>query len=449
MSVRSAQSAMVLGCLALAQTAFGQPLRLAILGDSLSAEYDSITRIAGVDDPTEYAAVTVAGWESMSWVEVVGRLRPAEVSLGRYDKNLLGWGLLRFSGYEYNFAVPGFEASNFEQIVNSSLFSDPQFMDYRRQIADMLRGQADGAVVWLGANEFRANYGFLYDGNDPTPLIERLRSDLGKVLDFVKGQKPGIKLVVVNLPDLGATPNKQAAHPDPIKRARVTTATLRANQAISELAAARGIAVADAFEDTHRLVAGETVWLGAVDLYPGRQEDNNPRYQFTRDGLHPNTCLQAIIARRILDTFNQAYRTTIPRLTDREILGLVGIDPLQPYRDWVVSNTLAAGEPGDDPDQDGWPNLAEYAFNLNPRAKDPATVTVVSSTPPIVLRYQPNLDRLRLVDIKAEWSIELRTWDPVPESQKSAAADGTVTISLPVNEKARFVRLRVSVRTTP
>ena len=119
----------------------------------------------------------------------------------------------------------------FEQIVNRSILSDPQFLPYKQQIADVLRGPADAAMVWLGSNEFRANYGSLYGGTDPTPLINRLADDLGEVLDFVQGQKAGIKLAVVNLPDLGATPDKQAAHPDPVKRANVTAATVFANQA--------------------------------------------------------------------------------------------------------------------------------------------------------------------------------------------------------------------------
>lgn len=253
-----------------------QPVRLAILGDSLSAEYDSITGVPGVDDPTEYAAVTVSGWESMSWVEVLGRLRSSAVDLGAYRGTLPGWsdlahpGDLRFTGYEYNFAVPGIEASQFEQIVNSSILSDPQYLAYKTRIAGVLRDVADAAVVWLGGNEFRANYGFLYDGNDPVPLINTLSNDLAAVLDFVLAQKPGIKLVVVNLPDLGASPDKQASHPDPVKRARVTAATIQANQAISNLAVARGIAVADVFTETYKLVLGETVWVGPVDVYRGR-----------------------------------------------------------------------------------------------------------------------------------------------------------------------------------
>ncbi|HSH16151.1 MAG TPA: hypothetical protein VLD18_08975, partial [Verrucomicrobiae bacterium] len=76
-----------------------QPLRLVVIGDSMSAEYDSISGFSGVDDPTEYATITVSGWESMSWVEVLGRLRADTVDLGGYESDLLGWGALRFSGY--------------------------------------------------------------------------------------------------------------------------------------------------------------------------------------------------------------------------------------------------------------------------------------------------------------------------------------------------------------
>lgn len=447
-SARAGRLAILIACGLLTMSVSGQPLRLAILGDSLSAEYDSITGIAGVDDPTEYAAVTVPGWESMSWVEVVGRLRSGAVSLGRHESDLLAWGLLRFSGYEFNFAIPGFEASHFEQIVNSSLFSDPQYLPYRRQLEDVLEDQADAAVVWLGSNEFRANYGSLYDGNDPTPLIEGLRSNLGEVLDFVRARHSGIKLVVVNLPDLGASPDKQAAHPDPLKRARVTAATIRANQMIADLAAARGIGVADVFAETRPLVAGETVWIGPVDMYPGRQADNHPRYQFTRDGLHPNTCLQAMIARRILGSLNQAYATAVPRITDREILDLVGLDPMQPYWDWAAVHALSARNPGDDPDGDGWANLVEFAFELNPLGNDAPPLGIRPSSPPIEVRYRPSPDRLRLVEVQPEWSLDLGLWQPVPESQRTTASDGTVTVSLPATPVARFVRLRVSVRAT-
>ncbi|MBP8258487.1 MAG: hypothetical protein KA118_02340 [Verrucomicrobia bacterium] len=425
------------------------PLRLAIIGDSLSAEYDSLTGIAGVDDPTVYAAITVSGWESMSWVEVLGRLRPAQVDLGGYGTDLLQWGLLRFSGYENNFAVPGFEASHFEQIVNSTIFSHPQYLAYKQQIADGLRNRTDGLVVWLGANEFRANYRSLCEGNDPVPLIDALRHDLEQVLDFVREQEPGLRVVVVNLPDLGAAPDKQADIPDPLKRARATAATLLANQAIAALAADRGIPVADAFSETHQLAAGETAWIGPVDLFPGSHPDNHPRFQFTRDGLHPNTCLQAIIARKILDAFRLDYAFEAAPITDGEILGLIGIDPMQPYRDWASANALAAGDPGDDPDADRIPNLAEFVFGLDPRSPSPPPLAIDSSTTPVSARYRPDPDRLRLVEVQPEWSANLQSWAPVPEQYLAADAAGQAVVSFPVDTPQHFLRLRILHRAVP
>lgn len=430
----------------LAQTLSAQPLRLAVLGDSLSAEYDPITGITGVDDPTEYAAITVSGWESMSWVEVVGRLRTSAVSLGGFGNDFLEWGVFRFAGYEYNFAVPGFETSQFEQIVNSSIFSDPQFLPYKLQIADVLHNHADAAVVWLGGNDFRANYGSLYEGNSPTSLITSLSNNLAKVLDFVRAQKPGIKLVVVNLPDLGATPSKQAAHPDPVKRANVTAATILANQAITNLAVARGIPVADVFSLTYNLIAGETAWIGPVNFYPGSDPDNNPRYEFTRDGLHPNACLQAIIAGRILDTFNQAYATGIPRITDGEILNLIGINPMQPYLDWVSTNAPASGGIGDDPDSDGLVNLAEFVFDSDPMLPSVHPLAIDASNSPFEIRYHPDPDRLRLVKVIPEWSTNLDSWEPVPEPNLATASNGQVTVTLPGGEVSRYVRLQISIR---
>ncbi len=424
----------------------GQALKLAVLGDSLSAEYDSITGFAGVDDPTEYAAITVPGWESMSWVEVLGRLRPGTVDLGRYGTSLLEWGVFRFSGYEYNFAIPGFEASQFEQIVNSSLFSDPQFLPYRQQIADVLQHNAQVAVVWLGANEFRANFGFLYDGNDPSSLIQSLTNNLAQVLDFVLNQNPALKLVVVNLPDLSATPDKQTAHPDPLKRANVTAATILANQAITNLANVRGLPVADVFSETEKIVTGQTVWVGPVNLYAGSDPDNNPRYEFTRDGLHPNTCLQSIIARRIVETFNQAYGAAIPTITDAEILNLTGLDPLQPYLDWAATNALANTDLAQDPDSDRLANIAEFTFDLDPNQPSPPPLTIEASATAATARYHPEPDRLRLVEVRPEWSTNLDAWAAVPDEQLSTNLDGTMAIALPFAEPSRFIRLQISIQ---
>ena len=75
------------------------------------------------------------------------------------------------------------------------------------------------------------------------------------------------------------------------------------------------------------------------------------------------------------------------------------------------------------------------------------TSNLYSSRHPL-FRYRPNPDRLRWVEVQPEWSLDLRFWQPVPENQLNTASDGAVTISLPEDAVARFVRLRVSIRPT-
>lgn len=422
------------------------PLRTVVIGDSLSAEYDSLTGVSGVDDPTEYAAITANGWESRCWVEVLGALRAGELDFGAYRTTLPGWNDLRFTGYQYNFAIPGFTAAQYEDIVNCSILSNPQYLPYRLTLEGILKNEADVVVVWIGANEFRANYGSLYDGTDPTPLVSHLRHDIGEILDFVIAQKSGLKLVVANLPDLGASPAKQTAHPDPTKRPRVTAATESANQAIRELAAARNLPVADVFSATRRLIEGQTNWLGAVSLHPGSHPDNNPRYEFTRDGLHPNTALQIEIAGTILAAVNERYATAIPSIRDFEALALLGINPQQPYLDWAADRGVAPGGMGEDPDGDGLVNLAEYAFNMNPTAKDRLPVTLDTQASPPQARYAPVTERLPLVNLVPQWSADLKTWSNVPASNLSTNAHGETTLRFPSSETGWFLRLQIGLK---
>lgn len=421
-----------LGCLLLfgllaAQVACAAALRVAVIGDSLSAEYDALPNIPGVDDPTAYAAVTIPGWESRCWVEILGLLRTNAVDLGGWRSNLPGWNDLRFTGYKHNFAIPGFEASQYEKIVNSSLFSHPQYLPFRRTLDDILSHEAEGCVVWIGANEFRANYGFLYDGGDSTSLVQNLRHDLGEILDFVRAQSTALRVVVVNLPDLGATPTKQESHPDPVKRERVSQATKLANQAINELATARGLPVADAFAATGRLLGGQPIWIGPVDIHFASDADNDPRYAFTRDGLHPNTALQIEIARIIIAAFNAHHGTGIPPISDGEALGLLGLNPQQPYHDWVADHALVTNDIEDDLDQDGLVNLIEFVFGLDPNIPSASPVTVAASPTGIQASYRPDPSGLRLASVTPQWSNDLANWIDVSSGDLTTHADGRTT----------------------
>jgi len=424
----------------LAASSVAQAARVVVIGDSLSAEYDAILDYPGTENPTRYAAVTVPGWESLCWVEVLARLRPTEFDFGANRPSLPGWLDLRFSGYEYNFAIPGFQAAHFEDIVNSSFFSNPQYLTYRATLADTLKRVAERVVVWLGANEFRANYGHLYEGLDPGPLVAQVRHDVEEVLAFVQRQNAQARVVLVNLPDLGASPDKQAAHPDPAKRVRVTEATRLANRELAALAAARGVRLADVFAQTERLLAGEPTWLGPILIRPGADPDNDPRYHFTRDGLHPNTPLQILIGRTILEAFDEPGVSLSP-ITNAEALALLGLDPLEPWGAWIATYPLVDTRLEGDPDQDRWVNLVEYVFGLDPSRPDPSPVGLTRGNGRIEVGLRPDPARLRLVTVAAEHSADLVLWQDLPPGQVSVGQGGAHTAWVPLEGAQGYMRL--------
>lgn len=422
------------------------------IGDSLTAEYDTIPNIPGFPtEATAYAEVTVPGWVSMSWVEIVARLRPDDFDFGKYKKLSDPWSPPRLSGYEFNWGIPGIEAGQYEDFVTSSITSNPAYFVARQPLEDQLKHRADRVVIWLGGNEFRANYGPLYDGGSSDTLIDGLIDDLGKIIDFTKKKSPHAQIVILTVPDLGATPSKKDAHPDPLKRALVTAATEAANAEIVKLAAKKRVVVGNAYAQTARLVKDLPTYFGAVQLINDEDADNDPHYAFTRDGLHPNTPLQIRIARTIISAFNAGYSAGIPQITDAEALAFLHINPNEPYDDWMAGYTVAKRGFLKDPDLDGLTNLVEYAFGLNPSVPDadqlPATLggPVPGLTGNVSVTYKPDPERVLHIRVRAQYSTDLLSWKPVPNDHVIANPDGSFTAVVPPTGGTIHVRLKVAI----
>lgn len=445
MAIRVSIATAVLLLLACSVPSVAAP-RLAIIGDSLSAEYEMIPDFPGTENPTEYARVSINGWESMSWVEVLGRMRPDSFDFGSFRSDLLGWFDLRFSGYEFNFAIPGFRAAQYEDIVNSSIVSNPQYLPFRLVLQNVLKNKADRVLIWLGANEFRSNFGALARGADPARLIANLIGDLEEVVEFVQAQNPGLQLAIATIPDLSAAPDKRGAHPDAAERARVTSAIRIANDAIAALARDQSIAVADLFSQSQQLLAGIPTFFGPVKIIDAIHPDNHPRFHFTRDGLHPNTPSQIEIARVIIDTFNAYYGAEIPQITDAEALKFLGLDPLQPYLDWMAQYRTSANRMGDDPDADGMPNIVELAFGTNPVLPSLSPIEREVASGHLKISFRPNADSSRLLEVVLESSADLTGWETIPFDSLTVLPDGTRSLNLPTTSPAEFVRMNVRVR---
>ena len=424
------------------------------IGDSLTAEYDAIPRMAGFPvEATAYADVTQRGWVSMSWVEVAARLSRAHYNFGSVRTLSAPWNIPRLSGYEYNWGIPGILASQYEDFVTSSATQNFLYFVLRQPLQTQLRSTADRVVIWLGANEFRSNYGRIYDGGSAAALIDGLVGDLGRIVDAVQKLNPRVQIVIANVPDIGASPSKKAAHPEAGKRARVTAATVAANSRIADLAKKKNVGLANVYALTEALVRNVPLYIGAVPLVNDEHPDNHPRYAFTRDGLHPNTCLQIFNARTISAAFNRKYRAGIPGITDSQALTLLGINPNQPFYDWLEEYGIAGRSFVADSDNDRMSQLVEYAFGLDPTVSDAESIDVTIGGPVrgIVGRKSvvvtPDPARVRHVRVTVQYSVNGRTWLNLPVRNVIRRAGGAFTGVIPPT--ATPAQLRLVVVTYP
>jgi lysophospholipase L1-like esterase len=422
-----------------------------VIGDSLSAEYDPIVSVPGISNSgTAYADITVTGWESKSWVEILGEIRTNHFRFGTRKAWPNLWqefvGDVKMSGYEYNYAIPGVTAGDYAGLLSVSL-TNLYWLPWQTALNNDL-GDAQRAVIFLGGNEFRGNFGGIYDGTANTNgIVTTLMTNLVQVYNFVKSANASLQICLVNVPDLAATPNKQAAHPDPVKRQRVTAATLAVNQRIASFASTNNLALADVFTHTTNLVNGTPHYFGAVNILYATNADNNPRYEFTRDGLHPNNSGQLEIARSIIAAFNTRYAAGISNLTDAEALAYLGIGNDTPFYEWAQSFGVTQTNFLQDPDRDGANNLLEYALGGNPAVSDAGTrpVTAQHSGTNLLFSWWPDPARMRHVTAYAQQSAHLTQWTAAPTNLVATATNGWKTLTVPLGGTNRYFRLRVDV----
>ena len=149
---------------------------------------------------------------------------------------------------------------------------------------------------------------------------------------------------------------------------------------------------------------------------------------------------QALIANEIIVALNAATGRSIPLFSDREILGLLpGIDPDQPYLDWIAAAGLPGAGMDEDSDRDGFPNLAEFLLGTEPDAASHPLVGVFA--PGSWLAWRPDPIAERFARLSAEESTELLDWSPVPAARTAVEPDGTVSVT-PAPGRRAFVRLQ-------
>ena len=342
------------------------PLRVLTIGDSMTEEYAFELPFSAPDSNPTNANID-------NWPEILTNHRAAWLTLGSYRSALLSWLDLRDGGYEYNYGVPGFTTNDWVGVCQSTAFdllsSDPIIALHYPTKINLINNLAevDAVIIFLGGNDLKSTYTAIYSALQPPSLLTQSVTNLATIHDFVRSRAPSLPIILATAPDVGATPDVAGKYTDPTLRLQARTRIAAMNASLIAMAASRGATVARIDSLTDRIFDEVPFQLnGTTFIYPPSPE-NTPRPMFCKDGFHPATMAQTLIADILVDALNRATVGTIPRFANREILGpVLGLNPDQPYLDW-------AAEVGDflaNPDGDGLSNLAEYMLGTSPTHAD-------------------------------------------------------------------------------
>ncbi|WP_193211630.1 SGNH/GDSL hydrolase family protein [Luteolibacter marinus] len=422
------------------------PLRVLAIGDSMTEEYAFELTFSAPASDTDNA-------NTRSWPELFRIFRPTEVSLGPYESTAPAYGDLRIAGHEWNFGIPGMTTDNWFNLINTDDPFDPPsgeplgyaYYETRSALIDQL-SVAEAVVILLGANDLKQDYNDLFNDTEADNFFNRILNRLAAVRTFVRTYRPNVPIVLCTVPDVGATPQISGIYNDPAKQATTRAKIAAFNEDLVAWAAGLAVPPTVARIDhlTDRLFDENPFHLNGTIFTVDGSNQNPPDHVFCRDDFHVSTVGQALIANEIIGALETATGRELTPFSDREILqNLLGLDPDQPYLDWIAAAGLAGSGMDEDPDHDGLPNLVEQLLGTSPG--DFSEPFAGSFAPGSSLSWQPDPTALRYATLTAEESGNLMDWLPVPAARTNVAPDGTVSVT-PATAERGFVRLNAVPR---
>lgn len=186
-------------------------------------------------------------------------------------------------------------------------------------------GDADVAAIWIGGNDFLDSAVLiatgLLAGPALTSYLQGIVNRIATAMDTILAENPA-RLIVVGLPPVEKSPQAQQLA-DEAGIARLAAAVEEGNALLRDAVGARGQAYVDGAALIRDVLSGGDLTLGGVAIDPANG-GGDPHF-FFRDGIHPSTTGQGVIAAVAVAALNVAAGESLAPLTDLEILTFAGI----------------------------------------------------------------------------------------------------------------------------
>jgi len=293
------------------------PVRFGAAGDSLTDEYH-LWRDPFYNSPT-----------ALNWVEQMALYRATEVDFGTWGPwdPVVFPGGPRYTGYEYNYARAG--------ATSTTLLGEGQHTGLASQPVEIV-------YLGIGTNDFVPltdpllgtvdNYTAIYNGGDPSSVINQLVANFTTALDTIAGPADnpnGVRMIVGNVGDWGALPQTEVyGFTNPVLRQNVTNAVMDANQQIRAITLSRGIPIVDVFELLNLQAGPDPLIIGGVTVGLGAAPFDDQSFFTLPDRIHPGTLAQGLLANAIMQAANSHYGAGLTPFTDQELLAHANlVDP--------------------------------------------------------------------------------------------------------------------------
>lgn len=340
MRTRSLRQCVLLGmvrAIAVAATscASAQIAALGVCGDSLSDEYLEESY----------------GSYARNWTMMFRALRGVNLGPTAAEASQPGntWGEPRRTGYGFDWARYGATSAN--------LVSQGQHTGLAAQAASN-QGGVTHAVLFVGANNFSPTnsayfsiYFNIWSAGTIANYVNQTVADITTAATTLKNA--GMRVVLVNVVDFGATPVVRSLFSNPTSRERVTSVIATINSRLRDVARQQQATYVDFFA-MGRAVFGtnaapfSTLLVGNTPINLLQQDTAahaNPFAGFVDDGAHPHTAIQGVVANTILTALRLDPRVTIPLLSEQEIMAYAGlpyggsetvVGQIGPYGQWAT-----------------------------------------------------------------------------------------------------------------